>query len=298
MFSNAESAGRTEWLECVGSDDINFLNTKKILSEETQGESNKDSEADKNLQLPDLTPAENAELRKLVEKSKIPNNLNYLENSAYMKFLWQVEYEFNLPRNLLSCMCWEESRWSLYAWKQIIWSRAWAKWLFQFMPFNVDSYMINKQVLEYCWIKKFKSKDEFLKNPLATAVAAGIMISDFMGKWYNFQTALACYNWWPGSYQDKIEKKKGRKNLTAEDFSRLPRDTRAYVLSIGKGVKEGSYKKSITYEETKNAKSKGERVRSSRDLLARAIENNNNIINEVLADSWSHTRNKNWNSMV
>jgi vacuolar-type H+-ATPase subunit C/Vma6 len=110
MFSNAESAGRTEWLECVGSDDINFLNTKKILSEETQGESNKDSEADKNLQLPDLTPAENAELRKLVEKSKIPNNLNYLENSAYMKFLWQVEYEFNLPRNLLSCMCWEESR--------------------------------------------------------------------------------------------------------------------------------------------------------------------------------------------
>jgi hypothetical protein len=33
-------------------------------------------------------------------------------------------------------------------------------------------------------------------------------------------------------------------------------------------------------------------------LLARAIENNNNIINEVLADSWSHTRNKNWNSMV
>ena len=55
---------------------------------------------------------------------------------------------------------------------------------------------------------------------------------------YNFPTALACYNWLPGNYQNKI----GKRNLIADDFSRLPTETRKYVPVITRAVISGDYK--------------------------------------------------------
>ena len=182
--------------------------------------------------LSELSSSEKSEMQTLVEQSKTPNTINYLENSTYRKYLNIIERDLRLPKYALECVCKQESQWKLYDWNNILWSSAWAKWLFQFMPGTADTYMKNSQLATKYW-KTFSSRDEFLKDPLASAWAAGIMYSEFMHKHnYNFQSSLACYNRWIGNYEGKIWKQ----NLTSNDLSKLPSETKKYVENITKDV--------------------------------------------------------------
>ena len=185
-------------------------------------------------QLPELTAEENTEMQDLVELSKTPNSLNYLENPTYKKYLNVIERDLHLPKYSLECVCSQESNWKLYSWNEILWSNAWAKWLFQFMPSTADFYMKHEKLKEKYW-KTFTSRDEFLKDPLASAWAAGIMYSEFMTKNnYNFQSALACYNRWIGKYQSSIWW--NWKNLSSSNFAKLPQETKKYVENITKDI--------------------------------------------------------------
>ena len=178
--------------------------------------------------LSDLTLEEKLEMEDLVNQSKTPNTINYLEKPIYKKYLNIIERDLNLPRYGLECVCKQESGWKLYSWNKLIWSSAWAQWLFQFMTGTADGYMKNATLQEKYW-KTFSSRDEFLKDPLATARAAWIMLSNSMQKHnYNFQSSLACYNRWMGNYQKKI----GDKNLTSWDLVKLPNETKKYVENI------------------------------------------------------------------
>lgn len=184
--------------------------------------------------LSDLTQSEQEEMQNLVEQSKTPNTINYLENATYKKYLNVIEKNLSLPRHSLEAVCFQESRWKLYNWGNIIGSSAWAQWLFQFMPWTADTYMKHAKLQEKYW-KTFTSRTEFLKDPLASAWAAWIMYSEFMtGQNYNFQSALACYNRWIGNYQKKIWGK--WTNLSASNFARLPAETKKYVENITKNI--------------------------------------------------------------
>ena len=182
----------------------------------------------------DLSSNEKAEMDNLVEQSKKPNRINYLENPTYKKYLNIIERDLKLPKYSLESVCYKESWWwYLYDTKgNILWSPKWAKWLFQFIDATSDTYMKHSQLKEKYW-KTFTSRTEFLKDPLATAWAAGIIYSELMHKNnYNFQSALACYNRWQGHYQDNI----GKRNLTSWDMKKLPGETKDYVESITKKV--------------------------------------------------------------
>lgn len=184
--------------------------------------------------LSELTPQENAEMNKLVNLSKTPNKINYLENPTYKKYLNIIERELKLPRYALESICDVESGWYLYENGRIKWSSAGAQWLFQFMPDTSNIYMKNSIVTQKSK-KVFKSKDEFLRDPLATAWAAWVIINIFMydKKYgYDFQSSLACYNCGPRNY----EKKFGARNLTVDDLPRLPKETRNYVREVTKKV--------------------------------------------------------------
>ena len=190
-----------------------------------------------NINLPELSTTEKAEMQNLVEQSKTPNTINYLNNSTYKKYLNIIEHDLNLPRYALECVCNQESRWKLYSWNKILWSSAWAKWLFQFMPGTADTYMKHNQLATKYW-KTFTSRDEFLKDPLASAWAAWIMYSEFMHKYnYNFQSSLACYNRWIGNYQKHF----GNKNLSSWDLAKLPVETKWYVEKISKDILEHNW---------------------------------------------------------
>lgn len=183
-----------------------------------------------NINLSELSSAEKTEMQNLVEQSKSPNRLCYLENTTYKKYLNIIERDLNLPRYALECVCKQESLgWYLYDSKgNILWSRAWAKWLFQFMPWTADQFMKHKKLGEKYW-KTFTSRDEFLRDPLASAWAAWIMYSEFMYKYnYNFQSSLACYNRWIWKYINNIWKW----NLTWDNFNKLPKETKNYVQNI------------------------------------------------------------------
>lgn len=184
--------------------------------------------------LSELTPEENTEMQDLVEQSKTPNSLNYLDNTTYKKYLNIIEHDLHLPKYSLECICMQESKWKLYSWSQILWSPKWAQWLFQFVPDTADSYMKHKKLKEKYW-KTFTSRDEFLKDPLASAWAAWIMCSEFINKNnYNFQSALACYNWWIGKYQRKIWW--NWVNLSKSNFAEIPQETKNYVENITKDI--------------------------------------------------------------
>ena len=99
------------------------------------------------------------------------------------------------------------------------------------MPSTADGYMKNNKLSEKYW-KSFNSRDDFLKDPLATAWAAWIMLKEKMEEFGSFQSALACYNWGPGNYKGKI----GQKSLTSWDLSKLPKETRGYVENITKNI--------------------------------------------------------------
>ena len=80
-----------------------------------------------NINLPELSTTEKAEMQNLVEQSKVPNTINYLNNSTYKKYLNIIENDLNLPRYALECVCKQESRWNLYSWNKILNLRNWAK---------------------------------------------------------------------------------------------------------------------------------------------------------------------------
>ena len=181
--------------------------------------------------LSDLTSDEKSEMDKLVDQSKSSNTINYLENSTYKKYLNVIERDLNLPKYALECVCKQESGWKLYKWNNLLWSSAWARWLFQFMPSTAEWCMKNSKLSEK-YGKTFNSKDEFLKDPLATAWAAWIMLKEKMEEFGSFQSALACYNWGPGNYKGKI----GQKSLTSWDLSKLPKETKNYVETITQNV--------------------------------------------------------------
>ena len=187
--------------------------------------------------MPELTSEEMSEMQSLVEQSKVPNTINYLENATYKKYLNVIEANLWLPKYSLECVCATESKWKLYNWNQIIWSWAWARWLFQFMPDTANQYMKHSKLWEKYW-KTFTSIDGFLKDPLAEAWAAGIMYSEFMYKYnYNFQSALACYNRWIGNYRTAI----GNRSITAWDLWILPVETKKYVTGISIGVLQRNF---------------------------------------------------------
>jgi hypothetical protein len=181
--------------------------------------------------LSDLTSDEKSEMDKLVDQSKSSNTINYLENSTYKKYLNIIERDLKLPKYTLECVCKQESGWKLYSNGHIIWSSAWAQWLFQFMPSTANGYMKKDKLKEKYW-KSFNSRDDFLKDPLATAWAAWIMLSEKMEEFGSLQSALACYNWGPGNYKGKI----GKKSLASWDLWKLPKQTRNYVENITKNI--------------------------------------------------------------
>lgn len=184
--------------------------------------------------LSELTSDEKSEMQNLLEQSKTPNKLNYLENKTYKKYLNIVERNLNLPKYSLECVCFQESTWYLYNWSSIRWSNKWAQWLFQFIPSTSDTYMKHNTLNEKYW-KTFTSRDEFLKDPLATARAAWIMYSEFMREHkYNFQSALACYNWWIGNYKNNIGG--DWVNLNTDNFNKAAGETKAYVENITKNI--------------------------------------------------------------
>ena len=179
--------------------------------------------------LSELTSEEKAEMETLVEQSKTSNNINYLENQTYKKYLNIIEHDFGLPKYALECVCYQESKWILYSWGNLLTSSAWAKWLFQFTKDAADQYMQHSKLWEKYW-KTFKSREDFRKDPLATAWAAWIYLSEYMKK-YDFQSALACYNGgWPG-YDAKVGEK-----LTSTNLSKLNGETREYVKNITKDI--------------------------------------------------------------
>jgi hypothetical protein len=57
-----------------------------------------------------LTPAEQQEMNTLVSQSQSPNELHYLENATYKKYLNVIERDLNLPRYALECVCDKESQ--------------------------------------------------------------------------------------------------------------------------------------------------------------------------------------------
>ena len=179
--------------------------------------------------LSDLTSEEKSEMEKLVDQSKTTNTINYLENSTYKKYLNIIERDLNLPKYTLECVCLQESGWKLYSKGAITWSHAWAKWLFQFMPKTAEWYMKKDKLKEKYW-KTFSSTDDFLKDPLATARAAWIMLSETMTENnYNIQAALACYNCWPGGYKTKTW-------WNLSNFGKLPAETQNYVKKITQNI--------------------------------------------------------------
>ncbi len=177
----------------------------------------------------ELTESENKELQKLLQDSQNPNNINYLDNNTYKKYLNIIESKLNLPKSTLESICLQESGWKLYKWNNLIWSSAGAKWLFQFMPSTADHYMKNQKLNENYW-KIFSSRDDFLKDPLATARSAGLLISQNAKK-YNLQTSLACYNRWSGNIQKNINW-----NLNWNNFKKLPTETQKYVVNITSNI--------------------------------------------------------------
>ena len=207
--------------------------------------------------LSELTSQEKTEMQDLVEKSKTPNTINYLENATYKKYLNIIERNLKLPKYALECVCRQESFWwYLYRNWKITWSDKGAQGLFQFMPETADQYMAHNELKEKYW-KTFTSRDEFLKDPLATAWVAWIMYSEFMYKYnYNFQTSLACYNRWIDNYQKGI----GKKNLEPWDLNKLPKETKWYVETISKDV----------------------------------LEHNSANSNDIFADLWTYSRDNGW----
>lgn len=212
-------------------------------------------------QLSDLTPEENKEMMNLVKESKTPKNpptdrICYLENTTYKKYLNIIERDLNLPKYTLECVCNVESLWwYLYSknWN-ILWSHKWAQGLFQFIPSTANQYMKHNKLKEKYW-KTFTSRNEFLKDPLASAWAAWIMYSELMHKHnYNLQTSLVCYNRWIWRYQKHIWKR----NLRPWDLEHLPKETRNYVKKI------------------------------TNDLLRHNWASCNNVL---LADLWQYSRN-------
>ena len=182
----------------------------------------------------DLTQSEQTEMQNLVEQSKTPNRICYLEDATYKKYLNIIERDLKLPKYALECVCSKESGgWYLYNSNgNILWSPKGAQWLFQFMPETADQYMVHNQLKEKYW-KTFSSRDEFLKDPLATAWVAWIMYSEFLSKGYSFQSALACYNRWEWHYKGKFKDKKA---LASWDLEKLPNETKKYVEDITKDV--------------------------------------------------------------
>ena len=61
--------------------------------------------------LSELTSQEKTEMQDLVEKSKTPNTINYLENATYKKYLNIIERNLKLPKYALECVCRQESFW-------------------------------------------------------------------------------------------------------------------------------------------------------------------------------------------
>jgi hypothetical protein len=49
-------------------------------------------------------------MQNLVEQSKTPNTINYLENATYKKYLNVIEKNLSLPRHSLEAVCFQESR--------------------------------------------------------------------------------------------------------------------------------------------------------------------------------------------
>lgn len=190
--------------------------------------------------LSELTPDKQSKCQDLVEKSKTPNDIDYLNDEtyadAYKDYLHSIEWDLWLPTYSLECVCFQESGWKLYEWNRIIWSNKWALGLFQFVPRTANFYMNSSKLEEKYW-KTFNSRDEFLKDPLATAWAAWIMLSEHMHKYnYNFQSSLACYNRWIGNYRETF----GNKSLTSpSDLNKLFKaspETGKYVENICKDI--------------------------------------------------------------
>jgi hypothetical protein len=63
-----------------------------------------------NINLSELSSTEKTEMQNLVEQSKSPNTINYLNNPTYKKYLNIIEHDLNLPRYALECVCNQESR--------------------------------------------------------------------------------------------------------------------------------------------------------------------------------------------
>ncbi|HRX63549.1 MAG TPA: transglycosylase SLT domain-containing protein [Candidatus Absconditabacterales bacterium] len=173
-----------------------------------------------------LSLLENQEMEELRKASEAPNSINYLENTTYLKYLNNIEAELGLPKDTLQSVCLAESAGYLYKGGSLIGSSAGAQGLFQFMPGTADSYM-KHNLLKDKYGKRFRNREKFLKDPLATARSSGIMLSDNMSKYgFDLPSSLAGYNRGPGNIQ-KIGGK-----IDGSNFNKLPTETQNYVKKI------------------------------------------------------------------
>jgi len=225
--STEQEARQKLWLSW-----INVPQTK--IQETTNQEENKNKK--ESFYVGSLSLLEKQELENLQQESETPTSKNYLQNKTYLKYLNTIESELKLPKDTLQSVCLAESGWFLYKWNNIIWSHAWAQWLFQFMPWTADSYMKHSTLIQKYW-KTFWNREKFLKDPLASAWASWIMLSENMHKYgFDLPSSLAWYNRWPWNIQ------KIWWNINWSNFNKLPKETKNYVKKICKNILKFNWK--------------------------------------------------------
>ena len=147
-------------------------------------------------------------------------DINYMADQTFQMYLLNLEEKYGLPYKTLKCLMGQESTGKLYKNGKIITSSAKAQWLFQFIPDTADMYM---KELNFTW-----TREEFYKNPVISAEACALYLQKSLKKGADIGTTLAQYNAGPGVLDSK--------NIDANNFSKLPKETQKYILYIGSNI--------------------------------------------------------------
>jgi len=162
----------------------------------------------------------------LVKLTTVPApNESYSANTAFVKYLHTLEAKNGLAYGVMLNLMKAESWGQLYKTDgtTIIWSTAWAQWLFQFMPDTAKSYItkIKKNETIYYTAADY---EKIYTNPIVWAKACAQFLKDRLDAWDNTVNMLAHYNAWPWTIWWK--------KVTADTFSSLPTETQKYVINI------------------------------------------------------------------
>ena len=172
----------------------------------------------------------------LVKLTAVPApNESYSANTTFVKYLHTLEAENGLAYGVMLNLMKQESWGQLYKTDgtTIIWSTAWAQWLFQFMPDTAKSYItkIKKDETTYYTAADY---EKIYTNPIVWAKACAQFLKDRLDAWDDTVNILAHYNRWHSW-----------KKVTADTFSSLPTETQKYVINIWTAMLTYSSKDSI-----------------------------------------------------